>query len=161
MWRQFSQWLGGMGIVVLGLAVLPKLRVAGRQLMESEMPGPEYEPLTATIRDTARRYWLVYVGLTAAMILILMIFGWTGVDPLMSEFQATAHAFTTLPTGGFSPQPRSIEPFAPASQWVIVLFMALAGTNFALHYRFLRRRLNPLPGRGAALVPRSSCSRAR
>jgi trk system potassium uptake protein TrkH len=143
MWRQFSQWLGGMGIVVLGLAVLPRLRVAGRQLMESEMPGPEYEPLTTRIRDTARRYWLVYVGLTALMVLILACFGWTGVDPLMSEFQAAAHAFTTLPTGGFSPQARSIEPFAAASQWVMALFMALAGANFALHYRAVMRRTNP------------------
>ncbi len=143
MWRQFSQWLGGMGIVVLGLAVLPRLGVAGRQLVESEMPGPEYEPLTARIRDTARRYWLVYVGLTALMVLVLAVLGWTGVDPLMSEFQAAAHAFTTLPTGGFSPQARSIEPFAPASQWVMVVFMVLAGANFALHYRTLMRRTNP------------------
>jgi trk system potassium uptake protein len=143
MWRQFSQWLGGMGIVVLALAILPRLRVGGRQLMEREMPGPEYEPLTTRIRDTARRYWLVYVGLTALMVLILACFGWTGVDPLMSEFQAAAHAFSTLPTGGFSPQTRSIEPFAPASQWVMVLFMVLAGANFALHYRALMRRANP------------------
>lgn len=144
MWRQFSQWLGGMGIVVLALAVLPRLRVGGgRQLVESEMPGPEYEPLTATIRQTARRLWLVYIGLTAAMVLILSIFGWTGVDPLMTEYQATAHAFTTLPTGGFSPQARSIEPFAPASQWVIALFMVLAAANFVLHYRLVVKRANP------------------
>jgi trk system potassium uptake protein TrkH len=143
MWRQFSQWLGGMGIVVLGLAVLPRLRVAGRQLVESEMPGPEYEPLSTRIRDTARRYWLVYIGLTALMVLILASLGWSGVDPLMSEFQAAAHAFTTLPTGGFSPQARSLEPFAPATQWVIALFMALAGVNFALHYRAVVRRANP------------------
>ncbi|MFN8187281.1 MAG: TrkH family potassium uptake protein [Gaiellales bacterium] len=143
MWRQFSQWLGGMGIVVLGLAVLPRLRVAGRQLVESEMPGPEYEPLTARIRDTARRYWLVYVGLTALMVLVLSCFGWSGVDPLMSEFQAAAHAFTTLPTGGFGTQPTSIASFAPASQWVIALFMALGGVNFALHYRAVVRRANP------------------
>ena len=81
MWRQFSQWLGGMGIVVLALAILPRLRVGGRQLMESEMPGPEYEPLTTRIRDTARRYWLVYVGLTALMVLILASFGWSGRRP--------------------------------------------------------------------------------
>jgi trk system potassium uptake protein TrkH len=145
MWRQFSQWLGGMGIVVLALAVLPRLRVGGgRQLVESEMPGPEYEPLMATIRQTARRLWLVYVGLTALMVLVLCVFGWTGVDPLMDEFQAAAHAFTTLPTGGFSPQVRSIEPFAAASQWVIVVFMVLAAANFVLHYRLVVRRANPL-----------------
>jgi trk system potassium uptake protein TrkH len=144
LWRSFSQWLGGMGIVVLGLAVLPRLRVGGRQLVESEMPGPEYEPLASSIRATARRLWLIYVGLTALMILILSVFGWTGVDPIMSPFQAAAHAFTTLPTGGFSSQARSAEPFAPASQWVMIAFMVVAGMNFALHYRALRRRLNPL-----------------
>jgi trk system potassium uptake protein TrkH len=144
MWRQFSQWLGGMGIVVLGLAILPRLRIGGRQLLESELPGPEYEPLATSIRDTARRLWLIYVGLTAAQFAVLSIFGWTGVDPLMTEFQAAAHAFTTMPTGGFSPQARSIEPFAAASQWVIVVFMIVAGANFALHYRALRRRINPL-----------------
>ena len=69
---------------------------AARQLLESELPGPEIEPLAASIRDTARRLWLVYVGLTALMILVLAIFGWSGVDPLMSPFQAVAHAFTTL-----------------------------------------------------------------
>jgi trk system potassium uptake protein TrkH len=144
LWRSFSQWLGGMGIVVLGLAVLPRLRVGGRQLLENEMPGPGYEPLASSIRDTARRLWLLYVGLTALMILILSIFGWTGVDPLMSPYQAAAHAFTTLPTGGFSPQARSAESFAAASQWVMIVFMVVAGANFALHYRALRRRANPL-----------------
>ena len=144
MWRQFSQWIGGMGIVVLALAILPRLRVGGsRQLVESEMPGPEYEPLKTTIRDTARRLWLVYVGLSALMTLILCVLGWTGVDDLMTEYQAAAHMFSTMPTGGFSPQARSIEPFAPASQWVIGAFMLLAGANFALHYRALVRRASP------------------
>ena len=72
----------------------------------------------------------------------------------MSEFQAAAHAFTTLPTGGFSPQARSVEPFAPASQWVIVLFMMLAGANFALHYRVLQRRINPFRDEEFRLLPR-------
>jgi trk system potassium uptake protein TrkH len=144
LWRQFTQWLGGMGIVVLGLAILPRLRVGGRQLVESEMPGFEYEPLASSIRSTARRLWAVYVGLTGLMILVLSVFGWAGVDSLMTPYQAAAHAFTTLPTGGFSPQARSIEPFAAASQWVMVAFMVIAGANFALHYRLLRRRINPL-----------------
>ena len=144
LWRQFTQWLGGMGIIVLGLAILPRLRVGGRSLVESEMPGFEYEPLASSIRDTARRLWLVYVGLTALMILVLSIFGWTGVDSLMTPYQAAAHAFTALPTGGFSPQARSAEPFAAASQWVMVVFMVVAGANFALHYRLLRKRINPL-----------------
>jgi trk system potassium uptake protein TrkH len=140
MWRQFTQWLGGMGIIVLFLAVLPRLRVGGRQLFEHELPGPEVEPLAASIRDTARRLWLLYIALTAAQASILTVFGWTGIDDKMNVFEGVAHAFTTLPTGGFSTQARSIEEFAAASQWVIVLFMVLAGANFALMYRALVRR---------------------
>ena len=141
MWRQFSQWLGGMGIIVLALAVLPRLRVGGRQLMESEAPGPELETLTASIRDTARRLWFLYVGLTALMILILATFGWTGIDERMHLFDAVGNTFAAMPTGGFGVDPRSIEPYAPASQWVIAAFMAIAGANFALLYKaFVRRK---------------------
>jgi trk system potassium uptake protein len=144
LWRQFTQWLGGMGIVVLGLAILPRLRVGGRQLLESELPGPEFVPIATSIRDTARRLWLLYVGLTALMILILSVFGWAGVDDEMNPYQATAHAFTALPTGGFSTKAESAAAFAAASQWVMVAFMTIAGANFALHYRLVRRRENPL-----------------
>ncbi len=140
MWRQFTQWVGGMGIIVLALAVLPRLRVGGRQLLESEMPGPEVDQLADRIRSTAQRLWLLYVALTAAQALILAVFGWTGIDDRMDLFNAVAHAFTTLPTGGFSPEPRSVEPFAAASQWVIVVFMVLAGMNFALLFRLFVRR---------------------
>lgn len=140
MWRQFTQWLGGMGIIVLALAVLPRLRVGGRQLLESEMPGPEVDQLADRIRSTAQRLWLLYVALTAAQALILTVFGWTGIDDRMNPFNAVAHAFSTLPTGGFSPEARSVEPFAAASQWVIVVFMALAGMNFALLFRVFVRR---------------------
>ena len=97
MWRQFTQWLGGMGIIVLALAVLPRLRVGGRQLLESEMPGPEIDDLANRIRSTAQRLWLLYVALTAAQAAILAVFGWTGIDDRMDPFNAVAHAFTTLP----------------------------------------------------------------
>ncbi len=147
MWRQFTQWLGGMGIIVLALAVLPRLRVGGRQLLVSEMPGPELEPLSARIRDVARRLWLLYVGLTVAMVAALSVVGWAGLDDRMSPYQALAHAFTTLPTGGFSTQARSIGAFSPASQWVIVLFIILAGANFALMHRALVRRRPSLMAR--------------
>jgi trk system potassium uptake protein TrkH len=140
MWRQQTQWLGGMGIIVLALAVLPRLRVGGRQLMESELPGPELEKLTSSIRDTARRLWLLYFGLTGLEVIVLAVLGWSGADERMNLFQAVAHAFTTMPTGGFSPQARSIAAFAPATQWAIVVFMILAGANFALMYRSLTRR---------------------
>ena len=140
MWRQFSQWLGGIGIIVLALAVLPRLRVGGRQLLEHELPGPEIESLSTRIRDTARRIWILYVALTAALFTILVALWATGVDDEVSPFHAIAHAFTTIPTAGFSTKANSIEAFAPATQWVIVLFMVLGGINFALMYRALVRR---------------------
>jgi trk/ktr system potassium uptake protein len=140
MWRQFTQWLGGMGIIVLALAVLPRLRVGGRQLLESELPGPEVDQLSERIRSTARRLWVLYIALTAAEALLLAVVGWTGMDDRMSVYNAVAHAFTTLPTGGFSPEARSLEGFAAVTQWVIVAFMLLAGVNFALTYRVLVRR---------------------
>jgi trk system potassium uptake protein len=135
MWRQFTQWLGGMGIIVLGLAVLPRLRVGGRQLFESELPGPELEPLATSIRDTARRLWVLYIALTGVLVLALSIFAWTGVDDAMSVYDAVANAFTTLPTGGFGSRSTSVAEFSAASQWVIALFMLVAGVNFALLYR--------------------------
>jgi trk system potassium uptake protein len=143
-WRQFTQWLGGMGIIVLFLAILPRLRVGGRQLLESELPGPEIEPLAASIRATARRLWLLYIGLTVLQALILAGLGWTKIDERMSTFEAVAHAFTTLPTGGFSTEARSIEAFGAPSQWVIVAFMLVAGANFAVTYQALVRR-HPRP----------------
>jgi trk/ktr system potassium uptake protein len=143
-WRQLTQWLGGMGIIILALAVLPRLRVGGRQLLEHELPGPEFE-FTARIRDTARRLWALYVGLTLAMVAILTAFAWTGVDERMSPFEALAHSLTTLPTGGFSTEARGAETFGAASQWTIVFFMVLAGANFALLYRtFVRGQAKPL-----------------
>lgn len=140
MWRQFTQWLGGMGIIVLALAVLPRLRVGGRQLFESELPGPEIDQLSERIRATARRLWVLYIGLTALEALALSLLGWLGVDERMTPYEAIAHAFTTMPTGGFSTQARSIEAFSAASQWVILVFIAIAGSNFALMYRGLVRR---------------------
>jgi trk system potassium uptake protein len=140
MWRQFSQWLGGMGIIVLALAVLPRLRVGGRQLFEFETPGPEVEKLTSSIRETARRLWLLYIALTVALIAALTLLGATGVDGEMSPYEAIAHAFSTMPTGGFSTQSTSIDAFGAATQWTIVLFMVLGGSNFALMYAALARR---------------------
>ena len=139
MWRQLTQWFGGMGIIVLAIAILPRLRVGGRQLIESELPGPEHEPITARIRDTARQLWLIYIGLTALMALILLGFGWLGIDDRMHPLNAIAHALTTLPTGGFSPENVGAVSFTAPSQWVMTLFMLLAGTNFALFYRALMR----------------------
>jgi trk system potassium uptake protein TrkH len=139
-WRQLTQWLGGIGIIVLALAVLPRLRVGGRQLLEHEMPGPEIDTLRTRIRDTAQRVWILYVGLTALLFAILLTLGLSGADDEMNPFDAIAHALTTIPTAGFSTRARSIEEFANVTQWVIVVFMVLGGINFALLYRGIVRR---------------------
>ena len=141
MWRQFTQWLGGMGIIVLALAILPRLRVGGRQLLESELPGPEVDQLADRIRSTARRLWLLYVALTAVMAGILTLLGLAGADDRLGPFEAVSIALATLPAGGFMPDNRSLADFAAITQWVVVLFMVLAGVNFALTYlAFVRRR---------------------
>ena len=141
LWRQLTQWLGGMGIIVLALAVLPRLRVGGRQLLEHELPGPELESLSSRIRDTARRLWVLYVGLTVLAALAYGSIGLLGLDDRMHPFNAVSHALTTLPTGGFSPEGLGAAAFAPVTQWLIVVFMLVAGTNFALMYRaFIRRQ---------------------
>jgi trk system potassium uptake protein TrkH len=140
MWRQFTAWIGGLGIIVLFLAVLPRLRIGGRQaLFKYEMPGPEFA-LETTIRETARRFFLLYLGITALEIVILTTLGWTGVDPLMDPFRAVAHSLTTIATGGFSTEARSFEPFSAATQWTVIVFMVIAGTNFALLYAGVLRR---------------------
>jgi trk system potassium uptake protein len=144
MWRQFTQWIGGIGIVVLAIAVLPRLRVGGRQLLESELPGPEIAQLSERIRETARLLWVLYVGLTAVLIVLLAGLGWLGIDERMTFYEAVAHAFGTMPTGGFSTQLDSATSFAPASQWILAAFMLIGGANYLLLYRaFIRRQ----PGR--------------
>jgi trk system potassium uptake protein TrkH len=136
-WRQLTQWLGGMGIIVLMVAILPQIAVNGAQLMDSEAPGPSLQKLTPRIAETARVLWLVYLGFTILMVVLLMLLHLSGVAPNMDLFNAIAHAFTTLPTGGFSPQADSIGAFSPAVQWLVIPFMIIAGTNFALFWFLL------------------------
>jgi len=138
MWRQLTQWLGGMGIVVLMVAILPELGAGGAQLVESEAPGLEIEKLTPRIAETARALWLLYAGFTVLLAVLFYGFHLGGLAPNMDLYNAVAHALTTMPTGGFSPEARSIEPFAPTVQWVIMLFMIVAGTNFALFWHVRR-----------------------
>jgi trk system potassium uptake protein TrkH len=104
MYRQLTQWLGGMGIIVLMVAILPELAVNGAQLIDAEAPGPELKKLTPQIAETARILWLVYAGFTLLLIVLLYAFHLVGIAPNMNLYQAIAHGFTTLPTGGFSPQ---------------------------------------------------------
>jgi len=140
LWRQLSQWLGGMGIIVLALAVLPRLRIGGRQMFESELPGPEVNQLAERIRDTARRLWMLYIALTLVLIAALLFVGAVGLDDRLTPFDAIGNALSTMPLGGFATDNRSLEPFAPVTQWIVAAFMALAGVNFALLYRTFVRR---------------------
>lgn len=130
-WRSLTQWLGGMGIIVLTLAILPLLGVGGMQLYKAEVPGPATDKLTPRVQETAKRLWLIYVGFTAAEVLLLL--------PAMGLFDAVNHAFATMATGGFSTKNSSVAGFGSSYvEWVITVFMLLAGVNFALHYRLLR-----------------------
>ncbi len=134
LWRQLTQWLGGMGIVVLAVAILPELSVGGAQLMDAEAPGVGIEKLTPRIAETARVLWLVYLAFTVAEILLLYGLHLAGFAPEMGAYNAVAHGLTTLPTGGFSPEADSIAAFSAVVQWVVIPFMVVAGTNFALFW---------------------------
>jgi trk system potassium uptake protein TrkH len=128
-WRSLTHWLGGMGIIVLVIAVLPYLGVGGMQLFKAEVPGPTPERLQPRIAQTAKLLWLVYVGLTAAQVALYMLGG-------MSLFDAVNHSFATLATGGFSTKNASMAAFDSSYiHWVTILFMYLAGVNFSLHFR--------------------------
>lgn len=136
LWRSTTQWLGGMGVIVLAIAILPYLGVGGMQLFRAEVPGPTPDRLSPRIRETARLLWIVYAGLTALAFLLYLIGG-------MTAFDAVNHAFTTLPTGGFSTRNASMGEFSPFIQWTAIVFMYLAGINFTLHYRALNRGARP------------------
>jgi trk system potassium uptake protein TrkH len=134
-WRALTQWIGGMGIIVLGVAILPLLGVGGMQLYEAEAAGlsPSGERLTPRIQDTARLLWGVYVLLTAAGVIFL----WLG-D--MDFFDAVCHTFAAISTGGFSTRNASLGAFGSYSQTVVIILMVVGTTNFSLHYFALRGR---------------------
>ncbi len=133
-WRCFTQWLGGMGIIVLFIAILPNLGVAGRQLFKAEVPGPTEEMIRPRIKETAKILWGVYMVLTAAEFLLLML-------AKMPAYDAICNTFSTVSTGGFSPRVESIAHYSaldfngPLIEVVVIVFMFLSGANFALHYR--------------------------
>ena len=128
-WRSITHWIGGMGIIVLAIAILPLLGVGGMQLFSAEAPGPNNDKLHPRITDTAKRLWLIYVGYTIAETLLLQLAG-------MSFFDAINHALSTLSTGGFSTKNASVAYWNdnPLIQYIIIFFMFLAGTNFVLSY---------------------------
>ena len=138
LWRQLTQWLGGMGIIVLMIAILPEVAVNGAELMKSEAPGPELQKLTPKIAETARALWLIYFGFTLLLIVLLYTLHVAGMAPKMNLYNAVAHGFSTLPTGGFSTKADSIAAFSAVVQWVIIPFMVIAGVNFALFWQLLR-----------------------
>ena len=138
MWRQLTQWLGGMGILVLMVAILPELAVGGAQIINQEAPGISFEKLTPRIQDTARALWRIYAVFTVLAVAVYFGLNVVGVARNMDLYNAVAHALTTLPTGGFSPEARSIEAFVPAVQWAVMPFMIVAGTNFALFWYVLQ-----------------------
>ncbi|MGV8081623.1 MAG: TrkH family potassium uptake protein [Syntrophales bacterium] len=132
LWRSLTQWLGGMGIIVLSIAILPFLGIGGMQLYKAETPSPVVDKLTPRISDTAKALWKVYVLLTLAEIVLLLFGG-------MSLFDAVCHTFTTMPTGGFSTRNASIAAYNSLYiEMVVTVFMILAGISFALHYKLLR-----------------------
>jgi len=127
-WRSLTQWIGGMGIIVLTIAILPLLGIGGMQLFVAEAPGISPDKLQPRIKETAKRLWLIYIGLTVAETLLL----WAGE---MNFYDAINHALTTMATGGFSTKNASIAYFAsPYTHYIIIVFMILAGTNFTITY---------------------------
>ncbi|MFC0604046.1 TrkH family potassium uptake protein [Winogradskyella pulchriflava] len=128
-WRSMTHWIGGMGIIVLAIAILPLLGVGGMQLFAAEAPGPGGDKLHPRITDTAKRLWLIYFGYTVAETIFLKLAG-------MSFFDAINHALSTLSTGGFSTKNASVAYWNdnPTIQYIIIFFMFLAGTNFVLSY---------------------------
>ncbi len=140
LWRAQTQWIGGIGLIVLAVIFLPRLAVGGRQLVETETAGPQLEKLAPHLRASTFRIVGVYVTLTVLVIVGLTTLGWLDLAPGMTPFQAIAHAFTTVSAGGFSPNARSIEPFGPWAQWLIAIAIILAGTNLTLWFRAIAQR---------------------
>ena len=137
-WRSMTQWIGGMGIIVLTIAILPLLGIGGMELFVAEAPGPTKDKIHPRIKETAKRLWIIYFSLTALETVILMLLG-------LSFFDAINHSLTTTSTGGFSTKQESIAAFQnPFVEAVIVIFMFLAGTNFTMIYFGLKMKFRKI-----------------
>jgi len=135
-WRSMTHWLGGMGIIVLSLAILPLLGIGGMQLFQAEVAGPSKEKLHPRVTETAKRLWAIYIMLTFVEVIFLLFGG-------MNLFDSLCHSFGTLATGGFSTKNSSIAYFnSPFIEYVVCFFMFLGGTNFSLHYLALHGKIN-------------------
>ena len=131
-WRSFTQFIGGMGIIVFSIAVLPMLGIGGVQLFRAEVAGPSADKLTPRVKQTAKLLWGIYLGFTIILCLILRVEG-------MSWFDSLCHAFTTIATSGFSTKSGSIGEFSGLIQWTIIIFMFISASNFSLHYYFISK----------------------
>lgn len=137
-YRSFTQWLGGMGIIVLAIAVLPKLSVGGMQLMSQEVPGPTAERLTPQIADTAKKLWLIYVALSIVLVVLLLISG-------LSVFESVTTMFSAISTGGFTIYNASIGAYGSSLvEFIVIIFMVIGGSNFLLLYLFFTGKFSKL-----------------
>jgi trk system potassium uptake protein TrkH len=135
-WRSFTQWIGGMGIIVLSLAILPLLGIGGMQLYAAEVPGITKDKLHPRVKETAKRLWIIYLGFTLAETVLLMFAG-------MNFFDAINHSLTTMATGGFSTKNSSTAYFiSPFVQYILIIFMFFAGMNFTLHYYAIHKKFS-------------------
>lgn len=135
-WRSMTQWLGGMGVIVLSIAILPMLGIGGMQLFVAEVPGPTKDKIHPRVRETAKRLWGIYLLFTIAEVSLLLIGG-------MNLFDSVNHALTTMATGGFSTKQASIAAYdSPFIHYVMIVFMFIAGTNFTLHYHLLHKNFS-------------------
>ena len=132
-WRSFSHWIGGMGVLVLVMAIIPNVSDRSIHIMRAEMPGPVVDKLLPRLRDTAKILYLIYIALTAAMVIFLLAGG-------MPLFDSLVHAVGTAGTGGFGIKADSIGSYSPYLQWVITIFMLIFGINFNLYFLILIRR---------------------
>lgn len=137
LWRSMTQWLGGLGVVVLAVAILPAFGFGGMHLFAAEATGPSKDKLHPRIKDTAKTIWLVYIFLTILLIFLYIIGG-------MPAFDAVCHAFTTMATGGFSTKNASMGHFSSYHQWITILFMYFAGTNMVLFYKFYQKKFKEI-----------------
>ncbi len=136
-WRALTHWLGGMGIIVLSLAILPLLGIGGMQLFAAEVPGITKDKLHPRIKETAKRLWGIYILLTFLQAILLMLGG-------MNLYESLCHAYATMATGGFSTRNEGMMEFSPYIQYVVIVFMFLAGANFTLHYWLLKGKLKTI-----------------
>ena len=132
-WRSLTQWLGGMGIMALFLAVISGIGSRANQIFRAEIPGPVSDKISPRIKETARILWLTYVVLSSILLISLYALG-------MDFFDSLCHTFSTMATGGYSTKNSSIAGYSPLIQWTIILFMFIGGVNFSLHYLAFKRR---------------------